>query len=82
MPAYDFSLIISGKNEFTDADVNALFEAGCDDGTPGSNSGVASIDFTRDGDSLLWSIRSAIADVEKAGFKVTRVEIATSALAE
>jgi hypothetical protein len=80
MPAYDFSLIVSGRTEFTDEDVDALFEAGCDDGTPGSICGVASVGFARESDSLLGAIRSAIRDVRKAGLEVSRVEIEVSDL--
>jgi hypothetical protein len=83
MPAYDFSLIVAGRTEFSDADVDALFEAGCDDGTPGSCNRVASVYFTREGDSLMAVIRSAISDVRKAGLDVARIEIEpASALAE
>jgi hypothetical protein len=80
MPAYDFSLIVAGNSEFTDEDADALFEAGCDDGTPGSLCGVASVTFKRAADSLLEAIRSAIRDVRKAGFEVSRVEIETGVL--
>jgi len=80
MPAYDFALIVSGVSEFTDEDADALFEAGCDDGTPGSSAGVASIMFTREADSHLAAIRSAIRDVRKAGFEVSPVEIEVGAL--
>lgn len=82
MPAYDFSLIVAGKAEFTEEEVDALFESGCDDGTPGSSGGVASVYFTRDAPSPLEAIRSAIRDVRKAGLKVARVEIEAGALEE
>ena len=57
-----------------------LFEAGCADGTPGAVAAVASVSFTREADSPLTAIRSAIRDVRKAGFKVARVEIEVGAL--
>jgi hypothetical protein len=75
MPRYHFDLIVAGNAEFTDADFDALFEAGCDDGTLGSCCGVASVTFTRKAESLGDAIGSAINDVEKAGFKVAKVEI-------
>jgi hypothetical protein len=53
---------------------NALYEAGCDDGSPGMSAGVASIDFDREAGSLRRAIASAIGDVEKAGYRVARVE--------
>jgi hypothetical protein len=73
--AFRFSLIIAGKPDFTDEEVDALFEAVCDDGTPGSSCGVASIIFTREANSLVGAIKSAMADVEKAGLKVSEVSI-------
>jgi hypothetical protein len=75
MPAYHFDLIVGGKSEFTDADFDALFEAGCDDGTVGSCCGVISVTFTREAESLGDAIASAVNDVERAGFKVARIEI-------
>jgi hypothetical protein len=63
MPAYHFDLIVAGKSEFTDADVDALFESGCDDGTPGSCCGVASVTFTREAESLGDAIGSAVKQV-------------------
>jgi hypothetical protein len=41
---------------------------------------LASVGFTPEGASLLDGIRSAIRDVRKAGFEVSRVEIETAAL--
>ena len=42
-----------------------LFEAGCDDGTPGVCCGVPVIGFSREADSLESAIRSAVADVKR-----------------
>jgi hypothetical protein len=75
MLTYWFSLTLARKSEFTDEDFDALYEAGCDDGTPGSCCGVASVGFARKAESLGDAIGSAIKDVEKAGFKVARIEI-------
>ena len=46
-------------NFLTDEAAKALFEAGCDDGSPGSCDGVVSVDFHRDAASLEEAIRSA-----------------------
>ncbi len=59
----------------------ALFEAGCDDGSPGSSQGVVSIDFHREAESLEAAIRSAIADVQKAGCAVAQVTLEADVLA-
>lgn len=54
---------------------DALFEAGCDDGTFGASERVFSIGFAREVDTLEEAVRSAIADVQGAGFQVTVVKI-------
>ena len=80
MCTYWFTLIMAGKSEFTDDEAEALFEAGCDDGTLVSRCGVASIGFAREADSLLGAIRSAIRDVRRAGCQPARVEIETDVI--
>ena len=72
MAKYEFALILKGQYELTEEIADELFEAGCDDGTPGVCNGVFSIDFHREGDSLEAAIRSAIADVKSAGYEVER----------
>ncbi len=59
---------------------DALFEAGCNDGTPGTSGGIFSIDFHREAHSLEEAIRSAIANVQAAGYDVERVEIEAEAV--
>lgn len=50
----------------------ALYAAGCDDGTPFSSQGVAAIGFSHEANSLEEAIRSAIVNVNQAGFVVSR----------
>lgn len=71
---FDFQLVLADVSEMTEDVSNALYKAGCDDGTPFSSDGVAAVGFTREAKSLEEAIRSAIADVRKAGFAVARVE--------
>jgi hypothetical protein len=78
---YDFTVVLSKGTELTDDLADALFAAGCDDGSPGSCEGVVSIDFHREADCLDSAIRSAIADVQKAGCTVARLEMEPEALA-
>ncbi len=80
MALYEFTLLLSEGTELTEELADALFEAGCDDGSPGSCEGVVSIDFHREGDSLEAAIRSAIADVQQAGCTVARLEMEPDAL--
>jgi hypothetical protein len=72
-----FTLYLSGVDaELPDEVLDALYEAGCDDGLVGSCEGVVTIDFARDGESFDEAVRSATADVERAGVgaRVERVE--------
>jgi hypothetical protein len=82
MTKYEFTLILKGDPELTEEIADELFEAGCDDGTPGTCNGVFSIDFHRQADSLEQAIRSAIANVKSAGYEVGRVEIEAEAMAQ
>jgi hypothetical protein len=75
MNKYEFRLILRGVRELTEELADRLYEAGCDDGSPGSSCGVASVDFHREAESLEAAIRSAIANVAAAGCAVERVEI-------
>jgi len=81
MNKYEFVLILSESIDLTDDVADALFEAGCDDGSPGTSNGVFSIDFHRRANSLEEAIRSAIEDVRSAGFNVARVEMEAMAVA-
>ena len=80
MTRYEFTLILLGSLELTEDIADALFEAGCDDGTPGTCNGVFSIDFHRDANSLEEAIRSAIGNVNSAGYEVARIEIEADAV--
>jgi hypothetical protein len=83
MPSYDFSLILrSGKmtdEEMLDA-TDALGEAGCTDGSLRGHGEGMELLFTRSSRSLQSAIRSAIKDVESAGFRVLRVEMEREAI--
>jgi len=82
MAKYEFSLILKGQLELTEEIADELFEAGCDDGTPGICNGILSIDFHREGNSMEAAIRSAISDVKTAGYEVERAEIAAEAMSQ
>jgi hypothetical protein len=82
MHKYDFTLILTESLELTDDLADALFAAGCDDGTPGTCNGVFSIDFHREAKSLEEAMRSAIEDVRAAGYEMARVEIEAEAIVQ
>lgn len=72
--SHDFCLILT-DGDVTDAQCDALFESGLDDGTISTSCGVARIDVSRVSDSLENAVRSAIGQVNAAGLAVARVEI-------
>jgi len=74
MSEHEFTLILSGVDELDEAESNALYEAGLDDGSPGMRDGVAYIEVAREAATLEEAIVSAIKDVRRAGFGVVRVE--------
>ena len=80
MAKYEFTLILKGSHELTEEIADELFEAGCDDGSPGTRDGVFSIDFHRTAGTLEDAINSAIANVTAAGYEVGRVEIEAGAM--
>ena len=76
---HEFTLILSGISELTPEVTDALYKAGFDDALVGIVDGVPYIDVNhRDSDSLEDTIRQAISDVEKAGYRVVRVESDTA----
>ncbi len=81
MTTYEFVVTLANGTEHTDALVESLYEAGCDDGSVWSSAGVVQIGFTRQADSLESAIRSAIANVQRAGCTVARLEMEPEALA-
>lgn len=75
MKTYSFTLVLAGVDVLTPEMGDDLFEAGCDDATPSSSNGVVSVDFDREAESLGKAIGSAVEDVERAGYKLARVEV-------
>jgi hypothetical protein len=71
---FEFQLVLADVDVATGEMAEALYEAGCDDGTLFSSEGVAAIGFSREASSLEEAVRSAIADVTRAGYSISRVE--------
>jgi hypothetical protein len=78
---YEFTLTLAGVDELTVDLENALFEAGCDDALLHSEGPVVALDFGRKAKSLGKAICSAVEAVEKAGYKVARVQVEETAKA-
>jgi len=74
MTTHEFRLVLANKTDLSLDEADALHEAGCDDATFGGCDGVVYGVFHREADTLEHAIRSAVADVQQAGFTVARVE--------
>jgi hypothetical protein len=75
MKTYEFDVFLKDVMEVTDDQADELFAAGCDDGTPAACAGVAWIHFDREAASLEEAISSAIAQIQTAGLRVSKVEL-------
>jgi hypothetical protein len=75
MKTYEFDVVLRDVEELSDGQADALFAAGCDDGTPASSRGTTWIHFDREASSLEDAIRLALGQVRSAGFQVSKVEL-------
>ena len=75
MKTYEFDVFLEGVLEITDEQGDALFAVGCDDGTPTCCDGQAWVHFDREAPSLEEAIRSAVAQIQSAGFRVSKVQL-------
>jgi len=76
MPTFAFTLLVDGPDLQSEQNLDALFEAGCDDATFGSREHIQYADFHRQAPTLAQALSSAIRDVQAAvpGSRVLRVE--------
>lgn len=76
MKTHNFTLTLAGVHEPSDEIEDALFEAGCDDGSILYDSYVCYVTFYRESEKILGAIISAIHDVESIQYPVNvqRVE--------
>ena len=81
MREHEFTLVLATAEE-SEEDANRLYEAGCSDGSISTSLGVTRIDFHREASTLEDAIRSAIADVQSAGFQVAHVRLEPQSLAK
>lgn len=51
-----------------------LYDAGCDDATVSLQKGLLAVEFSREAKSFGHALRTAVSDVESAGFKVLQIE--------
>ena len=69
-----FSVVLKDP-DLTNDDCDALYNAGCDDGTVVTRDGVTRVVFDREATSLEEAIRSVTEQVRSAGYQVTKVEM-------
>ena len=81
MQTYTFTVILGDQTEMTEDLAEALAAAGCDDALAGSSGGACAVIFDRQAESLEQAVRSAIADVQKAGCHAAWVKIEPQDLA-
>ena len=79
MATYDFKLVLD-QVEIDEVEADTLYGR-CKDGTLITAAGVTFMDFDRQASSLDEAVRSAIADINAAGFRVARIEIEADTLA-
>jgi len=74
MTTHQFTLIVEGPDLQTDALMDALHEASCDDTLIGRVDGVQYLDFDREASTLEEAVLSAVSDVERVeGVEVIRL---------
>lgn len=76
MTLYHFTLVVEGADLQNEANLDALYEAGCDDATFGMAAGVQLAAFDREADSYAEAVVSAVHQIEEAvpGARVVRLE--------
>ncbi len=83
MVDYQFSIIVPASpmthDEILDA-TDALGNAGCTDASIRGHADGVELLFERSANSLQAAISSAISDVERAGYRVSRVEMEREAI--
>lgn len=83
MHDYKFSVIVPASlmthDEILDA-TDALANAGCTDASVRGHSDGIELLFERPAESLQAAIASAISDVERAGYRVSKVELARESI--
>ncbi|MGH2890399.1 MAG: hypothetical protein ACRDNJ_12310 [Solirubrobacteraceae bacterium] len=72
---YSFTLFLAGVDVLGDENLDALYEAGCDDAVFGERDGAQYAAFDRDATSFRQALRSAIANLTAAvsGLEVVRI---------
>jgi hypothetical protein len=72
---YSFTLFLSGPDVLSDENLDALYEAGCDDAVFGERDGAQYAAFDREAKSFTSALKAAISDLASAvdGLQVVRI---------
>ena len=73
MNKYYFRASLQGVSQESDEMLEAIFAAGCDDATVGSRDGVAFALFARQAASLEQAVRSALSQLQSAGYPAKEI---------
>lgn len=74
MRTHRITIVASGMDPEAEDFEDRFFEAGCDDATISVQKGLVLLDFAREARTFLSALWSAVADVERAGAKIERIE--------
>ena len=83
MPSYRFSVIVPTQPMTHDETLDvtdAVGNAGCTDASIRGHVDGIELLFERNADSLQAAISSAVADVESAGYRISKVELEREAI--
>lgn len=74
MKTHNFKIIVSGVDPEAADFADRFYNAGCDDATLSVQKGLVVLDFDREARTFLGAVSSALADVQKAGATIERIE--------
>ncbi|MGH6877961.1 MAG: hypothetical protein ACREHV_11390, partial [Rhizomicrobium sp.] len=74
MKTYEFTIVATGLDPEAEDFEDRFFDAGCEDATIAFQKGAIVLEFAREAPNFLKAVASAIADVDKAGATIERVE--------
>jgi len=76
METWGFKIYLSGVPDDLVEWSNKLYEAGCDDSSPGVSNEQAHVDFDRQASTLSLAVQSAVRQIKSCGYDIDRVELA------
>jgi hypothetical protein len=74
MKTFEFTIVADGLDPEAEDFEDRFFDSGCNDATIGFQKGAIIVEFARDAPNFLKAVTSAVADVQKAGATVKRIE--------